>query len=45
MSSNNHRLGSGLGDLNPRLSLLYQVGDDVIRPCKNAEDARYMPQD
>ena len=34
ITSNNHRLGSALVDLDPRLSLLCQVGDDVIHPCK-----------
>ena len=33
-TSNNQRTGSALDDLDPRLSLLCQVGDDVIRPCK-----------
>ena len=33
-TSNNQRLGSVLDDLDPRLSLLCQVGNDVIRPCK-----------
>ena len=33
-TSNNQRLGSVFNDLDPRLSLLCQVGDDVIRPCK-----------
>ena len=33
-TSNNQRLGSAFDDLDPRLSLLYQVGDDVIHPCK-----------
>ena len=33
-NSNNQRLGSAFDDLDPRLSLLCQVGDDVIRPCK-----------
>ena len=28
------RLGSAFDELDPRLSLLCQVGDDVIRPCK-----------
>ena len=28
------RLGSVFDDLDPRLSLLCQAGDDVIRPCK-----------
>ena len=32
-TSNNQRLGSAFDDLDPRLSLLCQVGD-VIRPCK-----------
>ena len=32
--SHNQRLGSAFNDLEPRLSLLCQVGDDVIRPCK-----------
>ena len=27
-------MGSAFDDLDPRLSLLCQVGDDVIRPCK-----------
>ena len=31
---NSQRLGSAFDDLDPRLSLLCQVGDDVIRPCK-----------
>ena len=33
-TSNNQRLGRVFHDLDPRLSLLCQVGDDVIRPCK-----------
>ena len=33
-TSNNQRLGSAFDDLNFRFSLLCQVGDDVIRPCK-----------
>ena len=33
-TSDNQRLGSAFDDLDPRLSLLCQVGDDVIRPCK-----------
>ena len=33
-SSNNQRLGSVSDDLDARLSLLRQVGDDVICPCK-----------
>ena len=44
-TSNNQRLGSAFNDLNSRVSLLYQVGDDVIPPCKSAGDARYVPQD
>ena len=31
--------------LDPRLSLLCQVGDDVICPSKSAENARYASQD
>ena len=34
MTSNNQRLGSVFDDLDPRHSLLCQVGDDVICPCK-----------
>ena len=34
LTSNNQRLGGAFDDLDPRLSLLCQVGDDVIRPCK-----------
>ena len=33
-TSNNQRLGSAIDDLAPRLSLLCQVRDDVIRPRK-----------
>ena len=33
-TSNNQGLGSGFDDLDPRLSLLCQVGDDLIHPCK-----------
>ena len=33
-TTNNQRLGSVVDDLDPRLSPLWQVGDDVIRPCK-----------
>ena len=36
ITSNNQRLGSAFHDLDPRLPLLCQVGDDVIRPCKFA---------
>ena len=32
--SHKQRLGRAFDDLDPRLSLLYQVRDDVIRPCK-----------
>ena len=34
ITSDNQRLGSAFDDLNSRLSLLCQVGDDVICPCK-----------
>ena len=34
ITSNNQRLGSAFDDLDPRLALLCQVGDVVIRPCK-----------
>ena len=37
ITSNNQRLGSAFNDLDPRLSLLFQVGVDVIRPCKICE--------
>ena len=33
-TSNNRGSGSALDYRDPRLSLLCQVGDDVIRPCK-----------
>ena len=33
-TSNNQRLGGVFHDLDPRLSLLWQVGDDVIHPSK-----------
>ena len=33
-TNNNQRLGSTFDDLDARLSLLCQVGDDVICPCK-----------
>ena len=36
-TSNNQRLGSVLDDLDPKLSLLCQVGDDVICACKICE--------
>ena len=36
MTSNNQRLESAFDDLDPRFSLLCQVGDDVIRPEKSA---------
>ena len=32
--TSNQRLGSAFDDLDPRLSLFCQVGDDVICPCK-----------
>ena len=32
LTSNNQRLGSAFDDLDPRLSLLCQVGDDVMNP-------------
>ena len=41
----NQRLGSGFDDLDPKLSLLCQGGDDVILPCKICGDARYASQD
>ena len=34
MTRNNQRLGGAFDDLEPRLSFLCHVGDDVIRPCK-----------
>ena len=34
ISSNNQRLGSALDDLDPKVSLLCQVGGDVICSCK-----------
>ena len=45
ITSNNQRLGSTFDDLDPRLSLLCQVGDDVICPAKSAGDASYKTQD
>ena len=33
-TSNDQRLGSAFDDLDPRLSVLCYVGDDVIHPCK-----------
>ena len=45
LNTSNQRLGSVFDDLDPRLSLLYQVGDDVSAPAKSARDARYAPQD
>ena len=44
-TSNNKRLGIPLVDLYLRLSLLCQVGDDVICLCKICGDARFMSQD
>ena len=44
-TSNNQRLGSVFDDLDPRLSLLFQVGDNVICSYKIPEDAKYMSQD
>ena len=41
ITGNNQRLASAFNDLDPRLSLLYQVGDDIIRPCQN--NLRGMP--
>ena len=43
-TSNNQRLGNAFDDLDPTLSLLYQVGDDVIYPRKIYGDARYTYQ-
>ena len=43
LTSNNQRLGSA-SDVT-RLSLLCQLGDDVIRPCKICGDARYASLD
>ena len=34
MTRNNQRLGSAFDDVDPRLSFLCQVGDDVTRPWK-----------
>ena len=43
-TSNNQKLGSAFDNLNPRLSFLCQVDDDVIPPAKYAGDARCMSQ-
>ena len=45
ITSNNQRLGSAFNDLDTNFSLLCQIGDDVIRPCKICGDSRYASQD
>ena len=46
ITSNDQRLESVFDDLNCRLSLLGQVGNDMSSaPANSAEDARYAPQD
>ena len=46
-SNNQNRiyLESAFVDLDPRFSLLCQVGDDIISPTKSAGGARFMSQD
>ena len=44
-TSNNQRLGSAFDDLDPRLSLLCQVVDDVIHPCKICGGCQIRTQD